>query len=161
MSTNFGLNFVSQKEIKGQALTKKLDDTPSSLVLPNNDSFPNDNVLTIETNTWELYFDSSKCRIGFDVGVIIVPPIGNPIPLFYCLKFLCINNIIEYGALISRLHSALTLGAQHIKIFDDSKLVIKKIDETYQEKHEILSKYKDLTMNLLKTFDSFTIENIS
>lgn len=43
----FKLKFVSQKEIKGQALTEQLIDSPSPLALPNIDSFLDENVLAI------------------------------------------------------------------------------------------------------------------
>lgn len=155
----FDLKFFSQNIIKAQALTEQLVDATSPLALPNNDSFPNDNVSMIERDTWELYFDSSKHRTGSEVEVIITPPMGEPILLSYHLNFLCTNNTIEYEVLIVGLCIALTLGAQNIKIFSDSQLVIKQINGMYQAKHENY-KNTDLTINLLENFNSYTIANI-
>lgn len=122
--TEFDLKFVSQKSIKDQALTDHLADAPSPLALPSNQSFSNDNVLKIELKTWELYFDGSKCRIGFGTRVILIPPIGKHIPLSYQLNLLCTNNNVEYKALLIGLRVALILIVKDIKIFGDSKLVI-------------------------------------
>lgn len=62
MLTKFDLKFVPQKEIKRQALIDHLVDTPSPLDFPNHDTFPDEDVLIIDDNdTWELYFDCSKC----------------------------------------------------------------------------------------------------
>lgn len=90
----------------------QLVDAPSPLALLNNDSFPDDNVLKNETNTWsKLYFDTSKYRTSSNVIVKITPPMVEPIPLSYHLKFLSTNNTVEYKALLVGLHVALITGA--------------------------------------------------
>lgn len=48
MLTKFDLKFVSQKEIKGQALIGHLTDAPSPLTLPNQESYPDKFILPIE-----------------------------------------------------------------------------------------------------------------
>lgn len=48
--TEYDLKFVSQKSIKGQALTDHLVDTPSPLAFPSHDSFLDENVLKIDEN---------------------------------------------------------------------------------------------------------------
>lgn len=50
MLTEFDLKFVSQKVIKGQALNDHLADAPSSLILPNQESFLDEFLLPIETD---------------------------------------------------------------------------------------------------------------
>jgi hypothetical protein len=45
----FDLKFFSQKEIKEQALTDQLANSPSPWALPNDDSFHNESVLTTDT----------------------------------------------------------------------------------------------------------------
>lgn len=141
-------------------MTDHLADVPSSLALPNHDSFLDDNVLTINVKTWELYFDGSMCRKGFGVGQVLITPEGKSIPLSYQLNFLYTNNTAEYEALIVGLQVALTMGAKDIKIFGNSQLVIKQKHGVYQTKNGKLSKYKDLTIQLLEKFESFTIGNI-
>jgi hypothetical protein len=86
--TKFDLNFISKEAIKGQALIDQLANAPSPLTLPNNDSFPNDNVLIIEYDTWDLCFEISSCRKIFDTRATIVFLKGEPIPLSHRLKFL-------------------------------------------------------------------------
>ena len=39
--------------------------------------------------------------IDYGVGIILIPPTKNPIPLSYKLTFPCTNNIAEYEVLIA------------------------------------------------------------
>jgi ribonuclease HI len=52
------------------------------------------------------------------------------------------------------------MGAWDVKIFNDSKLVTKQVNGTYQEKNDKISNFKDITMDLLEKFDSYTIDNV-
>lgn len=113
----FDLNFISQKSIKVQALTDYLAKAPC----PHSDTcstsieFPDDNILAIQhDDIWELYFDGSKCKIGSSVGIILIPPMQNPIPLSYKLIFPCTNNIAEYEALIAGLRATSSLNSKHL-----------------------------------------------
>jgi ribonuclease HI len=108
-------------------LTNQLAESPSPLVLPSNDSFLDENVLIFEIKTCKIYFDGSKCRNSSNVGGIIVLPFRKLILLSYCLNFLCTKKTVEYEELLVGLHFTLIIGAQDIKIINDSKLVIKII----------------------------------
>lgn len=158
--TDFYLKFVSKKVIKGQVLIDQLAKSPSQWALPDDDSFPDGSVLKTEMKPWEIYFDESKCRTRSTVGVRVILPHEKLIPLSYHLNFLCTNNTIEYEALLDRLCIALSMESRDIKIFGDSQLVIKQINETYQEKHDKILKCRDITMALLENFHSYTIDNV-
>lgn len=53
-----------------------------------------------EPIVWTLYFDGSKCMYEEGVGIILVSPTKQVIPIVYKLDFQCTNNMIEYEALI-------------------------------------------------------------
>jgi hypothetical protein len=98
--TKFDLKTISQKEIKQQSLTKQLSDAPSPLVLPDIDSFCDENVLTIqkEKETWKFFVDGSNCQNGSRVGVMLIHPSGKSTPLSFHLNILCTNNTAKYEA---------------------------------------------------------------
>ncbi|GLJ23983.1 hypothetical protein SUGI_0456280 [Cryptomeria japonica] len=161
MLTEFDIKFVSQRAIKGQALTDHLVEAPSPFSFPNPESFPDDFILSIEKDeTWELFFDGSKCRTGSGAGVVLISPTKKPIPLSYHLNFLCTNNIAEYEALIAGIKAALALNIKHIHIYGDSQLIIRQVTGIYQAKQDKLSQYKDLAISLLQNFDSYTMEPV-
>lgn len=109
-----------------------LVDAPSSLALPNQESFPDEFFLPIEMDeTWELYFDGSRCCIGSREGVFLFSPHKKSIPLSYRLNFLYTNNITEYEALIAGLKLALALNVKHIHIYGDSQLIIRQVIGIY------------------------------
>lgn len=162
MLTEFDLKFVSQRAIKGQALIDHLVEAPSPFSFPNPESFLDDFILCIEKDeTWELYFDGSRCCIGSRVGVVLISPTKKSIPLSYHLNFLCTNNITEYEALIVGMKEALALNIKHIHIYGDSQLIIRQVIGMYQEKQDKLSQYNDLAISLLQKFDSYTMELVS
>lgn len=161
MLTEFDLRFVSQRAIKGQALTDHLVEALSRFSFPNPESFPDDFILSIEKDeTWELDFDGSKCRTGSGAGVVLISPTKKSIPLSYRLNFLCTNNIAEYEALIAGIKAALALNIKHIHIYGDSQLIIRQVTGIYQAKQDKLSQYKDLAVSLLQNFDSYTMEPV-
>lgn len=162
MLTDFDLKFVSQKAIKGQALTDHLVAAPSPFSLPNRESFPDEYIIFIEVNqTWELYFDCSKCRTGSGEGVVLISPKKKPIPLSYHLNFLCPNKITEYEALMAGIKAALVLNVKHLHIYGDYQLIIRQVTRVYQAKKDQLSQYIDLALSLLQKFDSCTMEPVT
>lgn len=162
MLTKFDLKFVSQKAIKGQALIDHLVDAPSPFSLPNSKSFPDEYIFSIEVEeTWELYFDGSKCRTGSGAWVVLISPKKKLIPLSYSLNFLCTNNIVEYEALIAGIKEALALNVKHLHIYGDSQSITRQVTGVYQAKQDKLSQYRDLALSLLRKFDSYTMEPVS
>lgn len=74
-----------------------------------------------------LYFDGSKSKECVGVGCLLLDPKGNGIFVSYRLEFECTNNTIEYEALIQGLMKVIDLGIQRIKVFDDSEIIVKKV----------------------------------
>jgi len=105
------LNFVAQTNLK-------LDTSNSSLGIK---AFVHN---TNKTNCWTLHFDSSKSWEGAGgVGCILHDPKGIIIIIACRLEFECINNTVEYEALLHGLRKAIDLKVKHIKVFGDSEIV--------------------------------------
>ena len=45
-------------------------------------------------------------------------------PFSFKLEFLCLNNVAEYEAYLTRLTIALGIGIKHMRVLGDSNLVV-------------------------------------
>ena len=73
------------------------------------------------------------------------------------MKFQCTNNIGEYEALLLGLQLLKKLGAKRISVHGDSKLVIRKIKGEYSAKHPRLRAYRNIALDLLKSFKEYDL----
>jgi probable phosphoglycerate mutase len=66
------------------------------------------------------------------------------------------NNVAEYSGLIAGLQAALEVGATHVDVRMDSKLVVEQVSGRWQVKNEGLRPLAREATQLLSRFDSFT-----
>ena len=71
------------------------------------------------------------------------------------------NNVAEYMALIFGLQEALILRADSIKIYTDSQLLCRQINNEYKIKSPNLIGLYSQVLNLLSAFDIVEVEHIS
>jgi len=70
------------------------------------------------------------------------------------------NSVAEYSALIFGLKSAQNLGIKQLKTYGDSQVVVYQMTKKYQIKTQHLWKFYYEALNLMKGFESCTIEYI-
>ena len=80
--------------------------------------------MVMEEQEWSMYFDGSSIVQGGGLGVVLKSLRENH-TFAYKLHFLCSNNAAEYEALLVGSRAARKLGIKRLKVFGDSKLVIK------------------------------------
>ncbi|GLJ16330.1 hypothetical protein SUGI_0276010 [Cryptomeria japonica] len=98
--SEFDIEYVDRKAIKGQAIADQLVDAPMIDDVPLSSKFPNESILTMShAKPWQLYFDGSYTQHGAGAGILFITPQGDSIPKSYRLSFPCTNNIAEYEAL--------------------------------------------------------------
>ena len=74
---------------------------------------------------WTLHFDGSKTKEGIKVGCVLIDPRKDK-PLNACrLEFYCTYNIVEHEVVIQGLRKAIDLGIKNLKVFGDSKIIVK------------------------------------
>ena len=66
---------------------------------------------------------------GAGLGVILVMPEGETVPMTKKLDFKVINNMAEYEACIYGVEAALAVGAKDLLVYGDSLLVISQANE--------------------------------
>ncbi|KAM3003173.1 hypothetical protein FF2_033565 [Malus domestica] len=127
--SEFSLQYVPQKAVKGQALADFLAQHPSPYGFRGTDV----EISMVETrdNYWTMYFDGSSTSSSDGVGNVIQSP--NHDCWYFSLKldFECTNNHAEYEALIIGLGILHDLRATRALILDDSKLVINQLNGSF------------------------------
>ena len=76
---------------------------------------------------WMLFFDGSKTLEGLGAGCVLIDPKKNKHFLSCRLEFECTNNIAEYEALVQGLRKAIELKVENMKVYGDSKIIVKQI----------------------------------
>jgi ribonuclease HI len=133
--------------------------------------------VSIEHETWIMYFDGTIMKEGAGVGLVFISPLGMHMEYLVRLHFLASNNTTEYEALINGLRIAAELGIKRLEIKGDSELVVDqvmkdkncvdpKMEANYQavrdledkfhslELHHMLRDYKKAADVLVKTASS-------
>lgn len=70
------------------------------------------------------------------------------------------NNQAEYAGLVAGLHAMKEMGFKRVKVRGDSKLVIHQVLGKWSVKNEILKKYHEKAIALIKSFESFEAEHV-
>ncbi|XP_057724081.1 uncharacterized protein LOC130940049 [Arachis stenosperma] len=152
--TEFDLQYVPAKAVKGQVIADFLVDNSNNL----NDQGAN--VIDIEVDYWKLYFDGSKHKDGAGVGILIISPEEIPSEFLFELKYPCSNNVAEYKALILGLKILISKGALEVQILGDSQLVLKQLSKEFKCNNEKLQKYLTTAWELLTSFQKVSLVHI-
>ena len=73
---------------------------------------------------WTIRFDGSTTIASNEVGIVLSCEDGDTIPLSFKLGFSCSNNATEYEAYLTGLTVALSIGVKHMRVLEDSNLVV-------------------------------------
>ena len=76
------------------------------------------------------------------------------------LEFECTNNTAEYEALVQGLKKAIELKVSNLKVFGDSEIIVKQIQNQIHCISPHLKAYQNEVWDLLKCFNAFNIISI-
>ena len=71
-----------------------------------------------------MYFDGAMIQKDAFIGVILVSPIGDEIPIAKKLEFEVTNNILEYEAYVCGLMTLIAIGIKKAEVLGNLKLVV-------------------------------------
>ena len=99
--TEFDIQYMTQKSVKGSIVANHLASFPVSNDRPINDDFPDEQFVSMTSITgWQLYFDGAANQSGFGIGILLISPQGDHISRLVRLVFSnhhrLTNNIVEY-----------------------------------------------------------------
>jgi ribonuclease HI len=83
--------------------------------------------VSIEHETWTMYFDSSVMKEGVGVGLVYISPVGVRMEYIVRLHFTASNNTAKYEALINGLRIAVELEIKRLEIRGDLELVVDQV----------------------------------
>ena len=95
------------------------------------------------------------------MGVILVMPKRETIPMPKKLDFKVTNNMAEYEACIYGVEAALAARAKDLLVFGDSLLVISQANEECKVKEERLKPHNSYLKTLMKGFDKCLFIHLS
>lgn len=113
-------------------------------------------------NTITIFTDGgSRGNPGPAAGAYVLLDENNH-QLFGQAKFIphATNNIAEYTGLLNGLKKAFSLGAENIKIYSDSELMVRQINGQYKVKNEGLREYFTQCFDWLTKFKSWQMNHI-
>ena len=76
------------------------------------------------------------------------------------LGFPALNNEVEYEVILYGLDLALALSVSKLRIYSDSQLVLRHVQEEYGANDERMARYLTKVRDTLQWFDQWTIEKI-
>ncbi|XP_022149417.1 protein NYNRIN-like [Momordica charantia] len=91
--------------------------------------------------SWTIYVDGSSNERGCGAGILLLAQGGERFEYALRFNFRTSNNEAEYEALLAGLRVAKRLGANHVKVFSDSQLIVNQIKEEYQTNDPRMEKY--------------------
>ena len=144
--TKFDIQYMTQKSVKGSIVADHLASLPVSDDRPIDYDFPDEQFISMTSITgWQLYFDGLVNKSGFGIGILLISPQGDHIPISIRLVFSghhrLTNNMVEYEACITGLETALDLGIRQLEIHGDSNLVIQQTQGIWRTRDEKLKPY--------------------
>ncbi|RVW77843.1 Retrovirus-related Pol polyprotein from transposon 17.6 [Vitis vinifera] len=156
--TEFDIQYVSQKSIKGSIVADHLASLPTYEDRPVDDDFPDEEFVAMTSlSGWCMYFDGAANQSGYGIGVLLVSPQGDHIPRSVRLAFSdrhpATNNIVEYEACILGLETALELDIRQMEVFGDSNLVLRQIQGDWKTRDVKLRPYHAYLELLVARFD--------
>ena len=143
---------MARKVIKGRAVANFLAQNPVNDEQEWELEFPDEHLGLIEVQTWTMYFDGAVNNRGAGVGVILISPEGETIPMAKRLEFEVTNNQVEYEACIFGLEALRSVGAGEITVYGDSMLVVKQISNEWEVREDRLRPYWDYSATVLLSF---------
>ena len=73
--TEFDIQYVTHKSVKGSVVVDHLASFPVLDDRPIDDGFPNEQFIFVTSITgWRLYFDGAANLSGFGIGILLISP---------------------------------------------------------------------------------------
>nr|CAN78424.1 hypothetical protein VITISV_037781 [Vitis vinifera] len=109
---------------------------------------------------WTLRVDGASRSSGSGVGLLLQSPIGEHLEQVIQLGFPASNNEAKYVVILSGLDLALALSVTKLRVYSDSQLVVRHVQEEYEAKDARMARYLTKVRDTLQRFTEWTVEKI-
>ena len=125
--SEFDIRYKLKTAVKGQVLADFVIEFTSAEL--------DENARTmIDLPIWKLSIDGASNAQGRGAGLILTSPEGIDIEYALRFGFQAFNNEAEYEAVIAGLSLAHSLEVDQLEVCNDSQLVVRQIEDTYEAK---------------------------
>ena len=109
---------------------------------------------------WKLSVDGAANAQGSGAGIILTSLEGIDIQYALRFGFQASNNEAEYEVVITGLNLAHSMEVDQLEVCNDSQLVVKQIEDTYEAKGEKMILYLKKVQELLRKFVLIQVRHI-
>ena len=151
--SEFDIRYMPKTSIKGQVL--------ADFVMKFTSAAPDESAQTMtDLPIWKLSVDGASNAQGSGAGLILTSPKGIDIEYALRFGFQASNNEAEYEVVIAGLNLAHSLEVDQLKVYSDSQLVVRQIEDTYEAKSGRMILYLKQVRDLLKKFAMVQVRHI-
>ena len=143
--SEFDIRYKPKTTIKGHILTDFVMEFTSA-------ELAEDAQRTPDLPVWKLSVDGAANAQGSGARLILTSPEGIDIEYALRFGFQVSNNEAEYEVVIVGLNLAHTMEVDQLEVCNDSQLVVKQIEDTYDVKGEKMILYLKMVRELLTKF---------
>ncbi|XP_050241403.1 uncharacterized protein LOC126690312 [Quercus robur] len=148
------------RAVKSQAIAYLLAQFPGEEEFPLDDEVPGEVAMAKEfREQWVMKFDGSSTTHSGGVGVVLYREEDKVVALSFKLEFPCSNNTAEYEAYLTGLTTALEIGVKHLRVLEDSNLVVCQAKGSFSLKAPSLDPYRAMAQRMEEKFLTFEIEH--
>ena len=151
--SEFDIRYKLKTAIKGQVLAE--------FVMEFTSTKPAENTQTMtDLPIWKLFVDGASNAQGSGAGLILTSQEGIDVEYALRLRFQASNNEAEYEAVITGLNLAHSLEVDQLEVCNDSQLVVRQIEDTYEAKSGRMILYLQKVQDLLKKFMMVQVRHV-
>ena len=158
--SKFDIKYVTQKSVKERAIANHLAHCSPEEVEEIQGNFPNEDIIGIEVESWNMYFDGATNQNRSGIRVLLISPKGKHIPFCGRLNFPTTNNATEYESCIMGLREAIGLGVKELEVYGDSTLIISQIQNKWKIKEERLMPYHECLQKWASKFSKIQYQYV-
>ncbi|RVW40692.1 hypothetical protein CK203_101634 [Vitis vinifera] len=149
--SEYGIEYRPRLSMKGQVMADFVAEFPQQ---PARDKEPD------KAEWWTLQVDGAPQSLGSRVELLLQSPTSEQLEQAIQLGFLTSNNEAEYKAIMSGLDLALALFISKLRIYSDSQLFVRHVEEEYEARDERVMQYLTKVRDTLQPLSEWTIEKV-
>ena len=96
--------------------------------------------------------DGASSAMGAGAGIVIITPEVIRLKHSFRLGFRASNNEAEYEALLVGLRTVLGMGARHVEIHSDSRLVVNQVQGSFKARDSRMKEYLQVAKQVMGKF---------
>ena len=161
--SEFEIIAITPTVVRGQAITDLLSNFPGEDGWDITDDIPGElpivALMEAAGAIWTLHFDGSSTISEGGAEIVLSKSTGETVGISFELDFPCTNNMAEYEAYLTNLAVAREMGIKHLRVIEDSNMVVCQARGDFALKELSLAPYRATAQRLEDSFEEFNIEH--